>query len=287
MQKALWETVEPYVFLAPALIIFGLFLYYPFIRTIYLSLFLTDKYGMAKVFWGVGNYTSIFNDPSFWRSLTVTFEFVVMVAVGGLVVGLCTSLPTASKYPGVTFCSASYAMPVAIASAAASMAFRMILYPTNGLLNILLGTQIGWTGDPRYALPVIAFLTAWLTSGINFIFISAGLRGIPPELYESASIDGAGYWRKFFHVTLPGLSPTLFFQVIINIIQAFQSFSQVKILTEGGPGDSANLFVYAIYRDAFFNYRFGTAAARSVILFVMILIITLVQFSMEKRSVNY
>lgn len=134
---------------------------------------------------------------------------------------------------------------------------------------------------------MIAFLTVWLTSGINFIFISAGLRGIPPELYESASIDGAGYWRKFFHVTLPGLSPTLFFQVIINIIQAFQSFSQVKILTEGGPGDSTNLIVYAIYRDAFFNYRFGTAAARSVILFVIILIITLVQFSMEKRSVNY
>lgn len=92
MQKALWETVEPYVFLAPALIIFGLFLYYPFTRTIYLSLFLPDKYGMAKVFWGVGNYTSIFSDPSFWRSLTVTFEFVVMVAVGGLVVGLSPAL---------------------------------------------------------------------------------------------------------------------------------------------------------------------------------------------------
>lgn len=287
IRKTFWETVEPYVFLAPALTIFGLFLYYPFARTIYLSLFLTDKYGMAKVFWGVGNYTSIFKDPSFWRSLTVTLQFVVMVALGGLVVGLCTSLLTANKYRGVTFCSASYAMPVAIASAAASMAFRMILHPTNGLLNILLGTQISWTGDPRFALPVIAFLTVWLTSGINFIFISAGLRGIPPELYESASIDGAGYWRKFFHVTLPGLSPTLFFQIIINIIQAFQSFSQVKILTEGGPGDSTNLIVYAIYRDAFFNYRFGTAAARSVILFVIILTITLIQFSMEKRSVNY
>lgn len=105
---------------------------------------------MAKVFWGIGNYTSIFNDPSFWRSLTVTFEFVVMVAVGGLVVGLCTSLLTATKYPGVTFCSASYAMPVAIASAAASMAFRMILHPTNGLLNILLGTQIGWDRRPAF-----------------------------------------------------------------------------------------------------------------------------------------
>ena len=242
---------------------------------------------MAKVFVGLRNYASIFQDPSFWRSLSVTFQFVLMVAFGGLLIGLCTSLLTANKYRGVTFCSASYAMPVAIASAAASMAFRMILHPTNGLLNILFGTQINWTGDPKWALPVIAFLTVWLASGINFIFISAGLRNISQELYESASIDGAGYWKKFFHVTLPGLSPTLFFQIIINIIHAFQSFSQVKILTEGGPGDSTNVIVYAIYRDAFFNYRFGTAAARSVVLFFIILLITLIQFSMEKRSVNY
>ena len=282
-----WDIVEPYVFLAPALLIFILFLYYPFARTVYLSTFLTDKYGMAKVFVGFRNYVSIFQDPSFWRSLSVTFQFVLMVAFGGLLIGLCTSLLTANKYRGVTFCSASYAMPVAIASAAASMAFRMILHPTNGLLNILFGTQINWTGDPKWALPVIAFLTVWLASGINFIFISAGLRNISQELYESASIDGAGYWKKFIHVTLPGLSPTLFFQIIINIIHAFQSFSQVKILTEGGPGDSTNVIVYAIYRDAFFNYRFGTAAARSVGLFFIILLITLVQFSMEKRSVNY
>ncbi len=287
IQKTLWETLEPYVFLAPALLVFILFLYYPFARTVYLSTFLTDKYGMAKVFVGLRNYASIFQDPSFWRSLSVTFQFVLMVAFGGLLIGLCTSLLTANKYRGVTFCSASYAMPVAIASAAASMAFRMILHPTNGLLNILFGTQINWTGDPKWALPVIAFLTVWLASGINFIFISARLRNISQELYESASIDGAGYWKKFFHVTLPGLSPTLFFQIIINIIHAFQSFSQVKILTEGGPGDSTNVIVYAIYRDAFFNYRFGTAAARSVVLFFIILLITLIQFSMEKRSVNY
>ena len=287
IQKTLWETLEPYVFLAPALLVFILFLYYPFARTVYLSTFLTDKYGMAKVFVGLRNYASIFQDPSFWRSLSVTFQFVLMVAFGGLLIGLCTSLLTANKYRGVTFCSASYAMPVAIASAAASMAFRMILHPTNGLLNILFGTQINWTGDPKWALPVIAFLTVWLASAINFNFIRAGRRNISQELYESASIDGAGYWKKFFHVTLPGLSPTLFFQIIINIIHAFQSFSQVKILTEGGPGDSTNVIVYAIYRDAFFNYRFGTAAARSVVLFFIILLITLIQFSMEKRSVNY
>ena len=287
LHKTFYETIEPYLFLVPALVVFGVFLFYPFVRTVYLSFFLTDKYGQAKIFWAFKNYTDIFNDSSFWISLKVTFQFVLMVAAGGLIIGLITSLLTAKKYPGNAFASAVYAMPVAIASAAASMSFKMILHPTNGLLNIVFGTSINWTGDPRYALISVAGMTIWLTSGINFIFISAGLRNIPDELYESASIDGAGYWKRLRHITLPGLSPTLFFQVIINIIGAFQSFSQIRLLTKGGPGDATNVIVYNIYKNAFENFRFGTAAALSVILFVIILIITLFQFSMEKRSVNY
>ncbi|MDD4081468.1 MAG: sugar ABC transporter permease [Eubacteriales bacterium] len=287
IKKGFYATIEPYLFLLPAFTIFALFLFYPFGRTIYLSTYLTDKLGNAKVFWGLRNYTDLFSSSSFWASVGVTFQFVAIVAFGGLIVGLTTSLLTTRKYPGVTFASASYAMPVAIASAAASMAFRMILHPTNGLLNILLGTQVNWTGDPKWALFSVSMVTIWLASGINFIFISAGLRGVPDELYESASIDGAGYWRKLVSITLPSISPTLFFQIIINIISAFQSFSQIRLLTQGGPGDATNVIVYAIYRDAFFNFRFGTAAARSIILFVIVLIITLIQFSFEKRSVHY
>ena len=285
--QRVYQRAEPYLFLVPALVIFICFLYYPFIRTVYLSTFLTNKLGQAKVFVGFRNYADILTSPSFWNSLGVTFKFVFIVALGGLVIGLVTSLLTVRKYPGVTFSSAVYAMPVAIASAAASMSFRMILHPTNGLLNIVLGTQINWTGDPNWALFSVCMLTIWLASGINFIFIGAGLRNIPNELYESASIDGAGYWKRLFHITLPALSPTLFFQILINIINAFQSFSQIKLLTQGGPGEATNVIVYAIYRDAFFNFRFGTAAARSVILFLIVLCITLIQFSTEKRSVNY
>lgn len=286
-KKGFYETIEPYLFLLPALTIFSIFLYYPFARTIYLSTFLTDKLGNAKVFWGIRNFTDLFGSSSFWASVVVTFKFVFIVAFGGLFVGLLTSLLTANKYPGVTFASASYAMPIAIASAAASMSFRMILHPTNGLLNIVLGTSINWTGDPKWALFSVAMVTIWLASGINFIFLSAGLRNVPNELYESASIDGANYWKKLRHITLPSISPSIFFQIIINIIAAFQSFSQIRLLTQGGPGDTTNVIVYAIYRDAFFNFRFGTAAARSLVLFIIVLCITLIQFSFEKRSVNY
>ena len=248
VKKTFYETIEPWLILLPALCVFGVFLYFPFFKTLYLSTVLIFK---------------------------------------SLLVGLCTSLITVNKFPGKALASAIYAMPIAIASSAAAMSFKMILHKSIGLLNHLLGTSINWLSDTTWTFPIICILSIWLASGINFIFIGAGLRNIPEELYESAAIDGAGYWKKLRNITLPCLSPTLFFQIIVNIINAFQSFTLVKLLTSGGPQEKTNLIVYSIYLDAFRNFRFGTAAARSIVLFVIIMVITLLQFSTEKRSVHY
>ena len=287
IRKSPYEIIEPYIFLIPALLIFIVFYYYPFGRTIYLSTWVTDALGQPKKFVGLDNYMiRLFGKDAFWQSILSTMKFVVVVALGGLIIGMTTSLLTYNRYPGSGFCAAVYAMPVAIASAAASMAFRMIFHPTGGLLNNLLGTQINWLGG-EYQFGSVAAVTIWLQSGINFIFISAGLKSVPHDLYESCAIDGANYWQRLWHITLPAISPTLFFQIIINIINAFQSFSQVKLLTNESPNASTNLIVYAIWHDAFRAQRFETAAARSVVLFVIILVITLIQFSFEKRSVNY
>lgn len=287
IRKSPYEIIEPYIFLIPALLIFIVFYYYPFGRTIYLSTWVTDALGQPKKFVGIDNYMiRLFGKDAFWQSILSTMKFVVVVALGGLIIGMITSLLTYNRYPGSGFCAAVYAMPVAIASAAASMAFRMIFHPTGGLLNNLLGTQINWLGG-EYQFGSVAAVTIWLQSGINFIFISAGLKSVPHDLYESCAIDGANYWQRLWHITLPAISPTLFFQIIINIINAFQSFSQVKLLTNESPNASTNLIVYAIWHDAFRAQRFETAAARSVVLFVIILVITLIQFSFEKRSVNY
>jgi len=289
-KKTLYETIEPWLFLLPALIIFAVFLYYPFFKTIYLSTYLTNKYGEPKVFYELQNYLDILvgkYSAAFWNSMWVTLRFVFFVAFGSLLVGLTTSLLTARKFPARAFASAIYAMPIAIASAAAAMSFKMIFHPSIGLVNRLAGTRTNWLNDPAWAFPIICVISIWLASGINFIFISAGLRNIPDELYESAAIDGAGYWHQQRHITLPSLSPTLFFQIIINIISAFQSFTQVRLLTSGGPNETTNVIVYSIYLDAFRNFRFGSAAARSIVLFVIIMIITLLQFRAEKRSVHY
>ena len=243
MKKEKNLKITPYLYLVPSILIFAVFLFYPFVKTVYLSLFMTNKMGQAKIFVGLQN--------------------------------------------GIRVFSTAYALPMAIASSSAAMIFQIMLHPAVGIVNKLLGLDINWLNDPNTALYCVAILTAWLNSGINFLYFSAGLGNIDETIYERASVDGASGVQQFFSLTLPGLSPIMFYTVVVNIIQAFQSFGQIKILTEGGPNESTNVIVYSIYRDAFFNYRFGSASAQSVILFVIIMLVTLVMFRIEKKGVNY
>lgn len=276
-----------YCYLIPCLAIFGLFLFYPFFKTIYLSLFLTDNAGQAKVFVGLRNYIELLTSESFLNSLKVTIIFVVIVVVGSMLLGLITAVLCNKAFPGIRFFSTAYAMPMAIASTSAAMIFQIMLHPTIGIVNKLTGLDINWLNDTNTALICVAILTAWLNSGINFLYFSAGLGNIDESIYERASVDGASSVQQFFSLTLPGLSPIMFYTLVVNIIQAFQSFGQIKILTEGGPSETTNVIVYSIYRDAFFNYRFGSAAAQSVILFIIIMIATVIMFKMEKKGVKY
>ena len=285
--KISMRNISPYVYLVPSLLIFGIFLFYPFFKTIYLSLYKTNKMGQARLFVGFGNYKDLLTSPSFYNSLIVTVEFVAIVVIGSMLLGLIGALLCNKAFPGIRIFSTAYALPMAIASSSAAMIFKIMLDPTIGIVNKLLKLDINWIQDPKYALISVAVLTAWLNSGINFLYFSAGLCNIDESIYERAAVDGANGIQMFFKLTLPGLSPILFYTVVVNIIQAFQSFGQVKILTQGGPGESTNLIVYSIYRDAFFNYRFGSAAAQSVILFLIIMALTLVMFKIEKKGVSY
>ena len=276
-----------YFYLITCFLVFAVFLFYPFVKTIYLSLFLTDKLGQAKVFVGLDNYVDLLTSESFYNSLLVTVIFVVIVVIGSMLIGLIGAVLCSKAFPGIRVFSTSYALPMAIASSGAAMIFKIILNPTIGILNKLTGLGINWIADPKYALICVAVLTAWLNSGINFLYFSAGLGNIDESIYERASVDGANGIQKFFRLTLPGLSPIMFYTLVVNIIQAFQSFGQIKILTAGGPGESTNVIVYSIYRDAFFNYKFGSAAAQSVVLFLIIMVLTLVMFKIEKKGVKY
>lgn len=277
----------PYCYLIPSFLVFCVFLFYPFFKTVYLSLYKTNNMGEAKIFVGLGNYIDLLTSSSFQNSLRVTIIFVVIVVFTSMFLGLVTAVLCNKNFPAIRFFSTAYAMPMAIASSSAAMIFNIMLNPSVGIVNKLLGLDINWLNDKGTALFCVAFLTAWLNSGINFLYFSAGLGNIDETIYERASIDGASSVQQFFFLTLPNLSPILFYTLVVNIIQAFQSFGQIKILTEGGPTESTNVIVYSIYRDAFFNYKFGDAAAQSIILFIIIMIITLIMFKIEKKGVKY
>ena len=287
MKKEKNLKITPYLYLVPSILIFAVFLFYPFVKTVYLSLFMTNKMGQAKIFVGLQNYLDLLSSESFRNSLKVTLVFVVIVVLGGMLLGLIAAVLCNKAFPGIRIFSTAYALPMAIASSSAAMIFQIMLHPAVGIVNKLLGLDINWLNDTNTALYCVAILTAWLNSGINFLYFSAGLGNIDETIYERASVDGASGVQQFFSLTLPGLSPIMFYTVVVNIIQAFQSFGQIKILTEGGPNESTNVIVYSIYRDAFFNYRFGSASAQSVVLFVIIMLVTLVMFRIEKKGVNY
>ncbi|MDD3251090.1 MAG: sugar ABC transporter permease [Lachnospiraceae bacterium] len=285
--KSLIKRFGAYGYVVPAMLVFAVFLFYPFFKTIYLSMYKTNKMGEAKLFVGLGNYIDLLTSKSFYNSIAVTVIFVLIVVTGSMLLGLIAAVLCNKTFPGIRFFSTAYALPMAIASSSAAMIFKIMLHPSIGIVNKLLHLDINWINDPKYALVCVAVLTAWLNSGINFLYFSAGLSNIDESIYERASVDGANEVQKFFQLTLPGLSPIMFYTLVVNIIQAFQSFGQVKVLTQGGPGESTNLIVYSIYRDAFFNFRFGSAAAQSVILFALIMCLTLVMFKVEKKGVQY
>ena len=287
MGKKSAAKINPYFYLVPSMLIFAVFLFYPFFKTIYLSLYKTNKMGEAKLFVGLENYKALLSSPSFHNSLKVTLIFVSVVVIGSMLLGLVAAVLCNKAFPGIRFFSTAYALPMAIASSSAAMIFQIMLHPAVGIVNKLLNLDINWLNDPKTALWCVAILTAWLNSGINFLYFSAGLGNIDETIYERASVDGASGIQQFFSLTLPGLSPIMFYTLVVNIIQAFQSFGQIKILTEGGPNESTNVIVYSIYRDAFFNYRFVSAAAQSVILFLIVMVITLIMFRMEKKGVKY
>ncbi len=285
--KSVVKKAGPYAYTVPAMAVFAVFLFFPFFKTIYLSLYKTNKMGQAKIFTGLSNYMDLLKSQSFFNSLAVTGIFVLIVVSVSMLLGLIAAVLCNKTFPGIRIFSTAYALPMAIASSSAAMIFKIMLHPSIGIVNKLLRLDINWISDSKYALICVALLTAWLNSGINFLYFSAGLSSIDETIYERASVDGAGAVQQFFRLTLPGLSPIMFYTLVVNIIQAFQSFGQVKVLTQGGPGESTNLIVYSIYRDAFFNYRFGSAAAQSVLLFIIIMILTLGMFRLEKKGVSY
>jgi len=287
VKESALNKIEPYIYLMPCLLIFIIFTYFPFIKTIYISLFNTDAQGRIKSFIALSNYIELFKSASFINSIVVTFKFVILTTVPSIFLGLIFALLINNKLKFKNVFSTMYAMPMAVSSASASIIWLLLFNPTIGLINYIFKLKINWLASPFFGLMAVVIVTVWMNMCVNFIFIAAGLKNVPKELCESAVIDGANYFQLLKNVILPCLSPTLFFVLVIDVINAFQTFGQINIMTSGGPSEATNVMVYSIYRNAFFNNRFSLASAESIILFLIMFFITLVQFKYEKKKVFY
>jgi sn-glycerol 3-phosphate transport system permease protein len=287
-KKNFMQRVEPFLYLAPLFLIFSVFLYFPMVRTIVMSLSIVNSMGTIVSFAGLENYIELLTDTvTFWPSLLLTFRFVLMVVPAQIAVGVFLGILAENRLKQSSPLRVIYALPMAVSSACASVIMVFLFNPATGLINYIFKTQLNWSGNGTLALIMIAITTVWLTMGTNFLYAYSGLQGIPSELYESASIEGANFFQTLWHITLPSISPTLFFLLIINTIGAFQTFTLVNVMTAGGPGTSTRVLAYTIYREAFINTRWGYACAQSMVFMLILLTISLIQFRIERKGVHY
>lgn len=284
---AVMKTLTPYLFIAPAMIVYAVFLFYPFIHTVVLSLFLTNSVGEPRVFRGLGNYIRLFASADYLKVIWNTLVFAAMLIAGSMGLGFITSNLANIKGRVFRVFPVLFTMPVAAAAGSFALLFQKMFDPSAGIVNRLLHINVHWFQDTHTAMFAMALISVWLLSGINFLYMYTALRNIPRDILESAEIDGASPLTRLFRIKVPCMSPMLFFVLVTDVIASFQVFTQINVITQGGPGNETNVMVNSIYRDAFFNFRFGPAAAESVVLFLIILVITLVQFRNEKRMVHY
>lgn len=289
-RKSLLRKLRPYLYILPSFIFLFLFTYYPIARSLYMSFF---DWGLSSThtFIGVENYRWLLEDSLFWRVLRNNLVYAGVSIPFAVGLGLIAAIIVDQRLKRSTFYRAAFFTPTMIPMAAASMVWVFILTPNYGLLNYYLQKiglpNIEWLGDSRYALSALIIVGVWKYMGYYMILLLAGLQNIPTELYEAGLLEGATGWKKFRWITLPLLAPTLFFTLIMAIINSFQSVDQIYLMTKGGPANSTNMLVYYIYQYGLRFWDMGYAATLTTVLFTILLVITVLAFGVVNRRIHY
>ena len=272
------------IFIAPALIGTFVFIIIPVICSFGLSFTRWDLLNPIE-FVGLDNYTGIFTEPLFYKILLNTIVFALSTSVFGVIIPLVLAAILNTKIRGSEFCKTAYFLPFITPMIVIGIIWEWIFDPNIGLLNKFLHLHINWLYDPHFAMPALILVSVWKLIGYNMVIFLSALSGISQSMFEAAKIDGANEFQTFKNVTIPLLSPTIFFVVIITAISSFQIFDLIYLMTQGGPLDSTNVLVYAIYKNAFEYFNIGKASAIAYVLFVIILVLTLAQWKLRKKLV--
>ena len=278
-------------YLAPALLIFVVFVFVPLGKTFYLSFYNTRSTGAITTFNGIDHYIDLLTSETFRSTLLATGLFALYTVPVGIALGLILAVLLNQRLRGISVFRTMMASTIAISAAVGSLIWLLLFNPSLGLLNYVLSLVSvhgpDWLIQPTIAIIAVSITTIWLTLGTNIIVLLAGLQGIPEEIYEAARLDGARGARMFTRITVPMVSPSLFFLLVVDTVAVLQSFTQIHLLTRGGPVGATRTLVYSIYLDAFQNFQFGFASAESVVLFVLIMALTIIQFRFVERLVHY
>ena len=288
-KQALSEEIQFFIFLAPWLIGFLVFTAFPLLFSIYISL---NDYSLLTPpqFTGLKNYQMLFTDPLFAQSLQNTLVYAAATLVLGTILSFLLALLLNQPLRAIPLFRTIFYLPSVTAGIATAILWAWIFNPQFGLLNVAL-SFIGikgpeWLVSPQWAMPAIIIMSLWGVGGSMIIYL-AGLQSIPDQLYEAAAIDGANAWAKFWNVTVPMMSPVIFFNVVVGIIGTFQVFTNIMIMTNGGPANATLVYVLYLYRNAFEYFKMGYASALAWVLFLIIMIVTIFQFWLARHWVYY
>jgi sn-glycerol 3-phosphate transport system permease protein len=281
----------PWVLIAPQMVIIGIFFFLPAFQAIYQSVLQQDAFGTSTEFVGGENFERLWNDPTYLASFKTTAVFSVLVAFFGLSIALLLAVMADTVIKGSTIYKTLLIWPYAVAPAIAGVLWLFMFAPSVGIVSYAL-RQLGYNWnhllDGNDAMALIVMAAVWKQISYNFLFFLAGLQSIPKSLIEAAAIDGASKWRRFWSIVFPLLSPTTFFLLVINIVYAFfDTFAIVDAATNGGPGKETAILVYKLYYDGFKALDLGGSAAQSVVLMVIVIALTVVQFRYVEKKVQY
>jgi len=292
MQSKYSNKFLPWLFLAPTIIIAILFLYYPMMKVVWLSMHKVAFLGMKTKYIGLENFAKLFSSPEYLNSFFVTIVYSASVVIIGITLAMGFALLLNAKMRGARIYRIAFIWPYALSPAVAGAIWLFIFNPSAGMFNYLLDLTLGikpqWLSHGSLALSLVISTAVWKSLGYNIIFLLAGLQNVPSELLEAAEMDGANAFHKFWNVTIPMLSPTLFFLLIMNLVRSFfLDFGLINIMTEGGPAKATNILIYDMYTNGFGYFKTGYASAQSLVLFVIVLALTLVQFRTTGQKVHY
>ena len=282
----------PYALVAPQIAITIVFFFWPAFDSLRLALYRASPFGDRLIFIGGGNFARLLSDPAYFRSAATSLGFSLVVTVSGLAVALLLASLANAKIRGLAIYRTLLLWPYGIAPAIAGVIWLFVFHPSFGVLPYLLSFvtayQFNWFLKGWVALVLIVVAAIWKQFGYNLAFYLAGLQAIPGSVLEAASVDGAGPIRRFFAITFPLLSPVTFFLFTLNMTFAFfETFGLIHAVTQGGPGDATSILVYRAWKDGFDGLQLGYSAAQSVILMLLVIALTAVQFRYAEKRVTY